>query len=86
MTSLDGNKTCVEAVINHVHITGLFYSTEQESPEQIEYLGKLLQKIWTLKLQTDFPLLNVRVEFYWHDREFDEDAQVIVYCQHEETA
>ena len=87
MVSLEGDKTRVELVMNHRHITDFFLNTpEQPTPEQIEYLGKLLQQIWTMKLQNDFPLSGVRVEFYWHDREADEDAQITVYCQREKTA
>ncbi|WP_425146657.1 hypothetical protein [Deinococcus sp.] len=84
MKMLNGNKTRVEAVINHRHITDFFLNAEEKpSLEQIEYLGELLRKIWTLKLQNDFPLSDVRVEFYWNDREATDDAQITVYCQRE---
>ena len=86
MASLGGNKTHVEQVINHRHITDLFLNAKDEpTPEQVEYLGKLLQKIWALKLQSDFPLSGIQVEFYWHDREATDDAQITVYCQREQS-
>ena len=85
LTSLNGDRTRVEIVVNHRHITDFFLNDEagKDSPDQVEYLGNLLQKIWTLKLQNDFPLSDVRVEFYWNDREATDDAQITVYCQRE---
>lgn len=82
MRSTEGNRTAVEGVMNHRHITDLFLNAqEQPTPEQIAYLGYLLRDIWKFKLTKDFPHLDVQVEFYWRDQEFDQDAQLLVYCR-----
>lgn len=81
MGSTGGNKTAVESVMNHRHITDFFLNAEEQpTPEQIAYLGHVLRDIWYLKLTHDFPHLDIQVEFYWKDVEFDEDAQLFVYC------
>lgn len=79
---MSGDKTKVEAVLNHVQITDLFLNAPDEpSDAQVEYLGMLLKDIWLLKLRRDFPHLDIQVDFYWHDREALDDAQITVYCQ-----
>jgi len=85
MESTNGNQTAVELVMNHCHITDFFLNAEEQpTPQQIAYLGFLLQDIWSLKLHTDFPHLKVRVEFRWDEPDFDEDAELLVYLQRDE--
>lgn len=79
--SLGGDRTRAEMVINHVHISSLFFPGEVYTSEQMDYLGRVLKKMWTLKLQHDFPLSGVQVEFLWNDRDDYDDAQLTVYCQ-----
>ncbi|GAA5533753.1 hypothetical protein [Deinococcus aluminii] len=82
MQDLQGNREAIERLMNHQHLTAIFFNPEvEETPEQICQLGKLLQEMWTLKLQRDYPDLSVQVAFSWHNLEENEDAQITVYCQ-----
>jgi len=63
-TQTNGDKTAIEAVMNHVHILDIFPSVERLPPrEQIVYLGRQLQQMWTAKLHNDFPDRNIMVDF-----------------------
>lgn len=85
MKSTGENRTAVEKVMNHVHITDFFFSAPEEpTNEQIDYFGALLKDMWSLKLRRDFPDLEVQVEFWWDDREASDTAQITVYCQRED--
>ena len=82
MLTLNQDRSAVEKLVNHRHITDFFLnSPTAPTPEQVEYLGFLLQDMWRLKLQRDFPHLPIKVEFYWHDREASDDAQITVYLE-----
>lgn len=64
-TETKGDKTAIESVMNHVHILDMFPNVEQApTRQQIVYLGRKLQELWTAKLRTDFPSMNVVVDFY----------------------
>ena len=81
MTTLGGNCTAVEGVMNHVHITDVFLNApEVPTDEQVDYLGHLLKDMWSLKLRRDFPHLDVQVDFRWDDPEASDTAQLTVYC------
>jgi hypothetical protein len=60
-----GDKTRVEAVMNHQHIVDLFSRSHHESPtrEVVLYLGRLMKEIWQVKLNHDFPGRNINVTF-----------------------
>lgn len=82
MQSLKDDRTAVEKVLNHRHLTDFFLnSTTSPTPEQVEYFGHLLREMWLTKLHRDFPQLPVRVEFYWNDKEATDDAQITVYLE-----
>lgn len=58
------NKTSIEALLNHVHILDLFLNVEQPpTRDQIIYLGRQLQSMWSAKLKLDFPGRNFTVTF-----------------------
>jgi hypothetical protein len=67
--STEGDKTAVEAVMNHWHIKDIFCSAEP-SREMILYVGRLLKGIWQTKLSRDFPGRSITVSF---PEEFEED-------------
>ena len=60
----EGDKTAIEAVMNHVHILDIFPNVEQPpTRQQIIYLGRQIQQMWAAKLCADFPNMDVAVEF-----------------------
>jgi len=60
-----GDKSAVEAVMNHQHIIDLFSRSHHESPDRevILYLGRLIREIWQAKLSRDFPNRKITVTF-----------------------
>lgn len=80
MESTGRNRTAVESVMNHRHVTDLFLNDPEEATqEQVEFLGSVLREMWEAKLRRDFPHLSVQVDFHWQDREASDDAQLYVY-------
>ena len=62
--STTGDRKSVEAVMNHRHILGMFVERElQPTQAQMVYLGRLLEEIWTAKLQREFPDKRFVVSF-----------------------
>lgn len=61
-----GDKTAVEKVMNHRHLSDLFYG-QATSAAQLIYMGRLLRDIWQAKLRRDFPGRHIEVEFYEND-------------------
>jgi hypothetical protein len=51
-----GNKSSVEAVMNHLHLDGIQYlGCPDATPERLVYLGHVLKSIYEVKLRNDFP-------------------------------
>ncbi|MFD3166536.1 hypothetical protein [Herpetosiphon sp. NSE202] len=71
-----GDKTAVERVMNHTHITDLF---DTESVAQIRYLGQRLQEMWHAKLRSEFPDRLITVEFHEPEDESLMDYQITVF-------
>ena len=65
LTQTGGDKTRVEAVMNHQHIVDLFSRSHRESPTQevVLYLGRLMKEIWQIKLNHDLPERKITVNF-----------------------
>lgn len=68
MRQTRGNRAAVEHVMNHRHLLDLFSSpvgeaSEKPTPEQLDYLGNILQEVWQVKLSHDFPHRKVTVVF-----------------------
>jgi len=65
LTQTSGDKTRVEAVMNHQHIVDLFSRSHHERPsrEIVLYLGRLMKEIWQVKLNHDFPGRKITVDF-----------------------
>jgi hypothetical protein len=61
-----GDKTRVEAVMNHQHIVDLFSRSHHETPTRdvVLYLGRLMKEIWQVKLNHDFPSRKITVSFH----------------------
>jgi hypothetical protein len=71
MAQTKGNKTAVEAVMNHEHILDIFPNPPNKpSREIVLYVGRLLKEIWQAKLDREFPGRRIKVSF---PEEFSED-------------
>ncbi len=57
-----GNRTAVEAVMNHVYINDI-HCNVAATEAQVRYLGRVLKNIWEVKLAHDFPDLRFEVNF-----------------------
>lgn len=69
MERTQGDKTAVEAVMNHWHIKEMFCSATP-TREMILYVGRLLKDIWQTKLNRDFSSRSITVSFA---EDFEED-------------
>jgi hypothetical protein len=70
MSQTGNDKGAVEAVMNHVHITDIFYNTEPKpTRDMVIYIGRLLKDVWQTKLNHDFPSRRVVVSFPEEPRE-----------------
>ena len=64
LKTTNGNKTSVQAVMNHRHILDLFpYAEPEPTQEQIIFLGRKLKDMWQTKLNRDFPDQQITVSF-----------------------
>jgi hypothetical protein len=64
MAKTKGDKTSVEAVMNHRHVLDLFCTADPEpTREVVLYVGRLLRDTWQAKLNRDFPGRKIRVSF-----------------------
>lgn len=52
---LDGDRTAVESVLNHVHLWDLFSGDENIPEGGLEYLGGVLRCCWECSLRQAFP-------------------------------
>lgn len=70
MESLKGDRSRVEAVMNHLHILDMF-TTEHFEPTQeiVSHLAGVLKDMWSCKLIRDFPDRRISVETYVGDTE-----------------
>ena len=63
MKQCKGDKTRVEAVMNHFHIKDIHYFTDSNTREQLIYLGNILKEIYRYKLKVQFPRKQFEVKF-----------------------
>jgi hypothetical protein len=65
LASLDGDRSKVESVINHLHITDMFTSEGVDpTPRVLMHVAQLLKDMWSCKLDRDFPGRGFCVEIY----------------------
>jgi hypothetical protein len=58
------NRTSIEVLLNHVHILDLFANVERvPTRDQIVYLGRQIKRMWSAKLNLDFPNHDIVVDF-----------------------
>ena len=58
-----GDRTRVEAMMNHLHISDLFQDRAPKSRDVVLALGRLLKETWAAKLAQDFPSRSFVVSF-----------------------
>jgi hypothetical protein len=64
MAQAKGDKSSVEAVMNHGHVLDLFSNANPKpTREMILYVGRLLRDTWRAKLKRDFPDRKIRASF-----------------------
>jgi hypothetical protein len=64
MVACEGNRTSVEAVMNHMHILDFFPESKIEPTlDQVLVVGRLLREMWAAKLAMDFPGRPIVVSF-----------------------
>lgn len=64
LASCHGDRSAVEALLNHQHILHFFYHAAGEATaKQLIYLGRVLKEIYTIKLKHDFPSRTFTVAF-----------------------
>jgi hypothetical protein len=76
----NGNKTTVEATMNHWHIFDLF-ATERPTRELVLYVGRKMKEIWQVKLQNDFPGRKITVWFPEEDNLEDLEQYQLTFFQ-----
>jgi hypothetical protein len=65
MKSLEGDRTRVERVMNHLHIMDMFTSEDFEPTEPVvTHVAQLLKDMWSCKLVRDFPQRSFHVEIH----------------------
>ena len=65
MENCRGERRCVEATANHLHILDIHYvGSPDASVERIVYLGNVLKEIYEVKLAAQFPGRDIEVDFY----------------------
>jgi hypothetical protein len=62
--TLEGDKSRVEAVINHLHIMDMFQNDAAPSEEVVIHIAGVLKDMWSCKLQRDFPERHFQVDVY----------------------
>ena len=66
LVNLKGDKTAVEAMMNHRHICDLLPEPSAErkpTREQVLFVGRVLKEMWSCKLRRDFPAKHFTVSF-----------------------
>jgi hypothetical protein len=64
MSSLNGNRKRVEAMMNHLHILDIFVNANRPpSQSMVLYVGRMLKDMWQTKLNRDFPAKQITVSF-----------------------
>lgn len=63
LTQYDGDKSRVEAMLNHSHLIDLFRMRQRPGDDpQISYLATVIVEMWAAKLRQDFPDRSFEVE------------------------
>lgn len=65
MKSTGGDRTKVEAAMNHIHLIDLFTSSDhQPSRALLLRLGQIMKEAWSCKLALNFPARRFEIPFF----------------------
>lgn len=80
--SLGGNRSAVEAVMNHLHISSLhYYGCADLTKDKVVILGQSLSEIYASKLKWQFPSRDFKIEFYTPENEDNLEEYQITFWQ-----
>jgi hypothetical protein len=81
LTTANGNKQAVEAMLNHFHIRDIQHPGiwGDATEKQIKFIGQTLKEAWASKLARDFPAKQFVVELIEGTAEKLEDYQVVFF-------
>ena len=83
LASCSGDRKCVEATANHLHIIDIHYvGAPDASVERVVYLGEVLREIYSTKLAADFPGREFVVDFYEPPNKALQEYQLTFYQRH----
>lgn len=72
----NGNKTCIEKMMNLYQLRDLFHINTQEEEkenEQIKVLGEVLKLFWSMSFKNRFPLRTINVSVFE-----EEDGEIFI--------
>lgn len=76
----NGDKSSVEAVMNHLHIVDIhYYGCPDATHEGLIYLGRVLKEIYQCKLRDQFPNRDIVVHFDDSRKEALLDYEITVF-------
>jgi len=77
----DGDKSAVEAMVNHLHIADVHsFGRPDANRERLVHLGRVLKQIYECKLRLQFPERDIVVEFDYSPEE-DTLGYVLTFFQ-----
>jgi hypothetical protein len=80
-----GDRKGVEATINHLHLQDLHHAhCEDNNPERLAYLGRILKEIYECKLKRDFPEKSFVVSFDEPADKTDVLSYILTFYQEEQ--
>ena len=81
------DNSCVEAVMNHLHIAGIqYYGCEDITEERLVFIGKILKEVYEAKLRWQFPDRPCEVSFYEPEDRTDLDGFELTFWQKKHAA
>lgn len=79
----EGDNVWYQCIENYRYIVDFLYFTidEPSCPKQVEFLGKLLEKLWGYQLNAEFPHLKTTVKYYGLDINSIEEANITFWAE-----
>lgn len=85
VSGVDNDKLIgLQKFYNHRHILDYFAGSDSHAtitPIQVEFIGKMLCKIWGMKLKQDFPHLNTHVELFGLESEYLDEVEITFWSE-----
>ena len=79
----EGDSVWYQSIENYRYIVDFLYFTVDEptNPAQVEFIGKLLEKIWGYQLKAEFPHLDTVVKYYGLDINSLDEANITFWAE-----